>query len=84
MYCNILLTKPFNQLFTYKSKIGQQVKPGSVVIVPFGAKKLEVGLVYSVLENKPKNDKVFKIKYIHSIINHVVINHKIIEFVNWI
>ena len=31
MYCNILVTKPFDQYFTYKFNINQKIKKGSIV-----------------------------------------------------
>ena len=38
MYCNILVTKPFDHTFTYKIKSDQKVKVGSIVSVSFGKK----------------------------------------------
>ena len=40
MYCNILVTKPFDHTFTYKVGNNQDVKPGSIVNVSFGKKKI--------------------------------------------
>ena len=39
MYCNVLVTKPFDHTFTYKIRDEQIVKIGSIVQVPFGKKK---------------------------------------------
>ena len=39
MYCNVLVTKPFDHTFTYKIGHGQNLKVGNVVSVPFGKKK---------------------------------------------
>ena len=36
MFCNVVVTRPFDQVFTYKLKKGQNVKEGSIVNVPFG------------------------------------------------
>ena len=46
MYCDIVVTKPFDQVFTYKTN-DRSIKEGQIVIVPFG-KKLEVGMVWKV------------------------------------
>ena len=54
MYCNILVTKPFDQYFTYNFDINQNVKKGSVVLVPFGNKKDQIGLVYEIINKLPK------------------------------
>ena len=40
MYCNILVTKPFDKCFIYELKSNQSVQKGSIVIVPFGLKFL--------------------------------------------
>ena len=53
MYCNILVTKPFDQYFTYKFNIDHKIKKGSLVIVPFGKKKDQIGLVYEIMDALP-------------------------------
>ena len=54
MYCNILVTKPFDQCFTYKLKTNQFIKRGNVVVTSFGKKKDQIGLVYEVFKTLPK------------------------------
>ena len=67
MYCNILVTKPFDQYFTYKFNIYQKIKRGSLVIVPFGRKKDQIGVVYDVVETLPKKIETLDIKEIISV-----------------
>ena len=43
MYYNIIVARPFNQVFTYES-INQTLDIGQIVIVPFG-KAMEVGMI---------------------------------------
>ena len=45
MFCNVIVTRPFDQVFTYKLKEGQTAKEGSVVLVPFGKTKNQIGMV---------------------------------------
>ena len=40
MYCNVIVTSPLDQLFTYKVRNKQLVQVGSIVLVPFGKKKI--------------------------------------------
>ena len=54
MYCNVLVTKPFDHTFTYKVKRGQILEVGSVVNVPFGKKKDEIGIVYDFIKSKSR------------------------------
>ena len=48
MFCNVIVTRPFDQIFTYKLKRGQIVKEGSVVSVPFGRSNNQIAMVESV------------------------------------
>ena len=43
MYYNILVARPFDQVFTYESD-DQTLEVGQIVIVPFG-KAMEVGMI---------------------------------------
>ena len=54
MYCNIIVTRPFNHVFTYD--VGSaKVKKGQIVLVPFGKSKV-TGVVWDEFEkNKNKN-----------------------------
>ena len=45
MFCNVIVTRPFDQIFTYKLKKGQSVKEGTIVSAPFGKKKNQIGMV---------------------------------------
>ena len=64
MYCNILVTKPINHTFTYKIKSDQSVKKGSIVLVPFGKKNDQIGMVYETYESLPEDIKNIKLKEI--------------------
>ena len=83
MYCNILVTKPFDQYFTYKFNINHKIKRGSVVLVPFGRKKDQIGLVCEILDSLPKKIEKIHIKEIKSVFENIVLNEKIIQFVDW-
>ena len=52
MYCNILITKPFDYTFTYKIGNNQNVKPGSIVSVSFGNKIDQIGMVDELCSNE--------------------------------
>ena len=51
MYCNILVTKPFDHTFTYKLQSNQLIKKGNIVIVPFGKKNDQIGIVYEIFKS---------------------------------
>ena len=57
MFCNVIIMRPFDHVFTYKLKKDQIVKEGSIVSVPFGKTKYQIGMVESVSKNiAPNND----------------------------
>ena len=64
MYCNILVTKPFDHTFTYKIRSDQKVQLGSIVSVSFGKKKEQIGIVYELCGNKIKKSISYTIKEI--------------------
>lgn len=75
----VLLPKIFNFPFTYDSGSIKNLKPGDLVIVPFG-KNEEIGLVWDRIQPSKKD---FKIKKIKEKINNFKINKKLISFINW-
>ena len=78
MYCNIIVIRPFNQVFTYD--VGDtKVKKGQVVLVPFG-KATEVGMIIDLNIPKPK----YKIKKVHKIFTSICFDKTIIEYIKWI
>ena len=83
MFCNVIVTRPLDQVFTYKLKEGQTAKEGSVVLVPFGKTKNQIGMVSQV--NKGiLNSSNFKIKEIEEVFQEIILNKNIIKFIQWI
>ena len=75
MFCNVIIIRPFDQVFTYKLKNGQKVEEGSVVSVPFGKTKIELGIVVQIL-NEPQKANNYKIKSIEKVHENIVLNKK--------
>ena len=84
MYCNVLVTKPFDQTFTYKIRNDQNVKLGNVISVSFGKKKDQIGIVYQLCGNKIDRDNSYKIKEIDHVYEGIFLNNNIIKFIDWI
>ena len=68
MYCNVLITRPFDHTFTYKLKSDQLVTRGNVVLVPFGKKNDQIGIVYETSKSLPKDAKNIKLKELQQMI----------------
>ena len=74
MYYNIIVARPFDQVFTYESN-NQTLKVGQIVIVPFG-KAIEVGMVMEADVTKPD----YTIKKIETVIIGIQLNEITIKF----
>ena len=75
----VLIPKIFNHPFTYISDKKELLRPGDLVVVPFGKKK-EIGVIWDKIQ---PTDKKFKIKKIEKKIENLSISKKLINFINW-
>ena len=78
MYYNIIVDRPFDQVFTYKAD-DQTLEVGQVVIVPFG-KSEQIGIIWEADVKKPN----YKIKKINTVIDRIKLNEKNIKFLKWV
>mgnify|MGYP003298669564 FL=1 len=78
MYYNIIVARPFDQVFTYEST-EQTLNIGQIVIVPFG-KAMEVGMIMEADVNKPD----YTIKKIETVIKDIQLNEINIKFLKWV
>jgi primosomal protein N' (replication factor Y) len=83
-YADIILPLSVSGTFTYKipDGLGEQVKIGMRVIVPFGQKKFYSGIIIRLHHSPPEG---FKIREIKSVIDSFpVVNSFQLDFWNWI
>mgnify|MGYP001163522232 FL=1 len=78
MLYDVIVTRPFDKVFTYSSK-NKELKVGQVVLVPFG-KKIETGIIWNKNIEKPKHE----IREITKIIERIILTNTTIEFIKWI
>ena len=78
MYYNILVARPFDQVFTYESD-DQTLEVGQIVIVPFG-KAMEVGMIMQADVSKPD----YTIKKIEIVTKGIQLNEINIKFLKWV
>jgi len=83
MFCNVIIIRPFDQFFTYKFNKDQDVKEGSIVMVPFGKSKKEIGMVVNIFENIATSNQ-YKIKEIEKVYSSINLSKNIIKFIHWI
>ena len=83
MFCNVIVTRPFDQIFTYKVKKDQIVKVGSIVSIPFGKSKNQIGMVESISNNITFN-KNYLIKEVEEVFESIILSKNIIKFIYWI
>jgi primosomal protein N' (replication factor Y) len=75
----VLVPKVFNFPFTYNSAHLENLKPGDIVIVPFGKSK-EIGVVWDKIQPSIKE---FKLRNIEKKLNDFKINKNLINYINW-
>ncbi len=78
MLYDVVVTRPFDKVFTYSST-NEQLEIGQVVLVPFG-KKIEAGIIWKKNVKNPG----YEIKEVTKICNDLVLQNSSIDFINWI
>ncbi len=78
MLYDVVVTRPFDKVFTYSS-INEQLEIGQVVLVPFG-KKIEAGIIWKKNVKNPG----YEIKEVTKICNDLILQDSSIDFINWI
>ena len=75
----VLVPKIFNFPFTYESGHLANLKPGDIVIVPFGKAK-EIGVVWDKIQPSIKE---FKLRNVEKKIDNFRINENLVGYINW-
>ena len=75
----VLVPKVFNFPFTYNSGVLGNLKPGDIVIVPFGKFK-EIGVVWDKIQPTARE---FKLRKIEKKLDNFKINKNLISYINW-
>ena len=75
----VLLSKVFDYPFTYTAGADKKLKPGDLVVVPFGKKK-EVGVIWDKIQETPKK---IRIKKIEKKIKNISLKKDLIKYINW-
>ena len=74
----VLIPRIFDYPHTYLSGEFDQLKLGSIVLVPFGRKK-EIGVIW---DKQEKTNKIFKLKNVLEK-KSISLNENLIKFINW-
>ena len=74
----VLIPRIFDYRHTYLSGKFDKLKPGSIVLVPFGRKK-EIGVIW---DKQEKTNKIFKLKNVLEK-KSISLNKNLIKFINW-
>ncbi|MDC0418697.1 primosomal protein N' [Pelagibacteraceae bacterium] len=75
----VLVPKIFNFPFTYDSGHLVNLKPGDIVVVPFGKSKV-IGVVWNKIQPSVKK---FKLRNIEKKIDNFRINENLVSYINW-
>ena len=74
----VLIPRIFDYPHTYLSGKFDKLKPGSIVVVPFGRKE-EIGVIW---DKQEKTNKIFKLKNVLEK-KSISLNENLIKFINW-
>ena len=74
----VLIPRIFDYPHTYLSGKFDKLKPGSIVLVPFGRKN-EIGVIW---DKQEKTNKIFKLKNVLEK-KSISLNENLIKFINW-
>jgi primosomal protein N' (replication factor Y) len=75
----VLVPNVFNFPFTYDSGHLENLKPGDIVIVPFGKSK-ETGVVWDKIQ---PSVKIFKLRNVEKKLDNFRINKNLVNYINW-
>ena len=75
----VLVPNVFNFPFTYDSGYLENLKPGDIVVVPFGKSK-EIGVVWDKVQPSTKE---FKLRNIEKKLDNFKVNKNLINYINW-
>jgi len=75
----VLVPKVFNFPFTYNSGHLDNLKPGDIVVIPFG-KTTEIGVVWDKIQPSIKK---FKLRNIEKKLDNFKINKNLVNYINW-
>ena len=78
MLYDVVVTRPFDKVFTYSST-NEQLEIGQLVLVPLG-KKIETGIIWKKNVKNPG----YEIKEVTKICNDLILQNSSINFINWI
>ena len=78
MLYDIVVTRPFDKVFTYSST-NEQLEIGQVVLVPFG-KKIEAGIIWKKNVKNPG----YEINEVTKSCYDLILQNSSIDFINWI
>ena len=84
MYCSVIVQIPVEKEFSYTFDDRDSIKPGDLVLVPFGSKKEEIGLVVDVTSKINNGKNLPKIKKITKVFKNYNLKPSILEFINWV
>ena len=84
MLYEVLVPVPIDKKYTYKSSKNLSIQRGDVVLVPFGKRNAEIGVVSGVLKKSELNYPLENIKEIIKKVKNIKLQPNMIKFVEWV
>ena len=84
MLYEVIVSVPINKYYTYKLSKKISIQIGDVVYVPFGRRKLEIGVVVEINKNLKRKYPTEKLKGIIKKINNINLENNMLNFIDWV
>ena len=84
MYCKVILPIPYDKEYTYRYPKKLSLEKGHVVLVPFGNRQEEIGVVSKIMTTVDKSESNIKFKEVIRIVNKIKLKSTILEFLQWV
>ena len=84
MYCKVIVPVPVEKDFIYKCPENVNINVGSVVLIPFGNKAEQIGLVFEIVQDHKVTIELRKIKKIIRSLDNIVLKKSLVKFISWV
>ena len=84
MYCKVIVTLPLKKEFIYLYPKKLNIRKGDLILVPFGQRKEQIGLVSEIISEIKINSKIKNLKEVIRTFNSITLSTSMMSFIEWV
>lgn len=84
MYCKVIVTLPLKKEFIYLYPKKLNIRKGNLILVPFGQRKEQIGLVSEIISEIKINSKIKNLKEVIRTFNSITLSTSMMSFIEWV